>query len=247
MEKTKVTADEGFYFGIGIFETIAVENGFPMLLAEHLERLAEGIAFFGLKQSVDREEVLEYLDAPSLAEEKKHGALKITVTAENKLFQLRKNHYTKEQYEKGFILEFSDIRRNETSPLTYHKTLNYGDCILEKRKARSLGADELIFLNTRGEICEGCTTNIFFVKDGKITAPPLQCGMLPGVMRRHVYEQAKKRGIELTERVLYPKDLEEFDQCFVTNSLLGIMPVKRFGEKIFASDKGQILHFVEDF
>lgn len=247
MEKITIAADEGFYFGLGVFETIAVEDGVPMLLAEHMERLSAGIAFFGLNQSVNEEEVLAYLAGFPLAEEKRHGALKITVTAENKLFQMRKNHYTREQYEKGFILEFSDVRRNETSPFTYHKTLNYGDCILEKRKAKSLGADELIFLNTRGEICEGCTTNIFFAEKGKIVAPPLQCGMLPGVMRRHVYEQAGRHGVEITERVLYPEDLQDFDACFVTNSLLGVMPVKRFGEKKFEGGSAQFLHFVEDF
>ncbi|MGN0275579.1 MAG: aminotransferase class IV [Hominisplanchenecus sp.] len=231
----QITADDGFYFGLGVFETIAVEQGRPLLLTRHLKRLEEGMAFLGLHRKVDGAEILSYLEQYPPSEEKRHGALKITVTEENVLFGLRASHYTGEQYRKGFVLQFSDIRRNETSPFTYHKTLNYGDCILEKRKARSLGADELIFLNTRGEICEGCTTNIFFGREGKLTAPPLTCGMLPGVMRQLVYEKAAVRNMEITERILYPQDLKDFDECFVTNSLLGIMPVQKFGSQNFPS------------
>ena len=56
-----VLADDGFYFGIGVFETIAVEEGIPQLLAWHLERLRDSLAFFGIDQSVEEQEVLAYL------------------------------------------------------------------------------------------------------------------------------------------------------------------------------------------
>lgn len=227
--------DDGFDFGIGVFETIAVENGKPVFLKEHLERLAAGSAFFELEQTVEEGEILEYLETVRESEGWSHGALKIAVSAFNRLFSIRPNTYTKEQYERGFVLGFSEIRRNETSPFTYHKTLNYGDNILEKRRAHEKGIDEPVFLNMKGEICEGSTTNIFFAGNGKITAPPLKSGMLPGIMRRFVYEQAKQNGMELEERVLYRDDIGEFDECFVTNSLLGVMSAARLGEREFFS------------
>mgnify|MGYP000553325310 FL=1 len=65
-------------------------------------------------------------------------------------------------------MDFSSVRRNETSPLTAYKTLNYGDCILEKRGAGKAGVDERIFLNTRGELAEGTLSNVFFLKEGKL-------------------------------------------------------------------------------
>ncbi|MFR3423869.1 MAG: aminotransferase class IV [Lachnospiraceae bacterium] len=188
-----VLADDGFYFGIGAFETIAVEEGIPQLLAWHLERLRDSLAFFGIDQSVEEQEVLAYLSACPQSEEKQHGALKITVTAQNKLFGLRKNTYSEEQYQKGFRLGFSEIRRNETSPLTYHKTLGIADNIMEKRNAKKSGLDEKIFLNQKGQISEGCTTNIFFIQDDKLVTPPVSSGMLPGVMRRYVIKEAGRR------------------------------------------------------
>ena len=238
-----VLADDGFYFGIGAFETIAVEEGIPQLFAWHLERLRDSLAFFGIDQSVEEQEVLAYLNACPQSEEKQHGALKITVTAQNKLFGLRKNTYSEEQYQKGFRLGFSEIRRNETSPLTYHKTLGIADNIMEKRNAKKSGLDEKIFLNQKGQISEGCTTNIFFIQDDKLVTPPVSSGMLPGVMRRYVIKEAGRRGVLLEEKELYPEDISKFNGCFVTNSLLGMMPAASFGEQKF--DTAKVLHFIE--
>lgn len=231
--ETLIKPDDGYYFGIGVFETIAVEQGRMVLCSEHLARMAEGISFFGLGRTVEEAELLEFLEKQKESEGWKHGALKVTVSRENCVISLRPNTYTAGQYAQGFAMDFSEIRRNETSPFTYHKTLNYGECILEKRKAHERGLDELIFLNSQGQICEGCTTNIFFGKQGKVFAPPLSCGMLPGVMRQFVYEQAEKAGNPVTEQVLYPEDLEGFDECFVTNSLLGVMSGTRLGKYCF--------------
>ena len=159
-----------------------------------------------------------------------NGVLKLTVSKENITITSRKNTYTTEQYEKGFELEYSNIRRNETSPFTYMKTLNYSDCIWEKRKAKENGFDEPIFLNTKGEICEGATTNIFFVSKDKILTPPVSSGLLNGIMRQYIMKIAN-----VEEGIIRPENISEFTEIFLTNSLLGIMPVKRLGEHTFNS------------
>lgn len=223
----QINLDEGYQFGLGVFETIAVERQTPLLLEEHLRRLGRSIEFMGFRWNVDKDirgRMAEYLEVHPM----EHGVLKIMVSGENVLFTSRNNPYHEERYKKGFIMDYSQVRRNETSPLVYHKTMNYGDCILEKRKAAEKGLDELVFLNTRGEICEGTSTNIFFVKDGKLYTPKLSCGMLPGVMREYIC-----RTEQVEECVICPSDVAVFEECFVTNSLMGVMPVIRLGEKIF--------------
>lgn len=217
----RINLDEGYQFGIGLFETIAVEKGNPLLLGEHLERLRKSMEFLGLKRNLAEGEIEAYLAAHPM----EHGVLKIMVSKENMVFTCRQNPYTEERYQKGFTMDYSQVLRNQTSPLVYHKTMNYGDCILEKRKAAERGLDELVFLNTRGEICEGTSANVFFVKNGRIDTPKLSCGMLPGIMRGYV---CSKEQVE--ERIIYPADVKGYDECFVTNSLMGIMPVTRIGE-----------------
>ena len=55
-----------------------------------------------------------------------HCALKLMLTKENAVYSLRANHYTPKNYEKGFTMDVSKVKRNETSHLVYHKTMNYG-------------------------------------------------------------------------------------------------------------------------
>ncbi len=234
----EIELDNGFQFGLGAFETIAVEQGKPIFLDRHLKRLERAADFFGLgtlkKRGITRETVAEYLE--NLEKENKaelrHGGLKIMLSEKNVVFQMRLNHYMPEMYEQGFVMDFSSVRRNETSPLIYHKTMNYGDCILEKRAAASRGMQESIFLNTKGEIAEGTVSNIFFVRQGELITPKKSCGLLPGIIRGYLLDTEKVK-----EGVIRPEELEQFEECFVTNSLMGIMPVKRLGTVTFAQSE----------
>ena len=157
-----------------------------------------------------------------------HGVLKIVCSAENMFFQMRKNIYSEEDYAKGFVTDISKVRRNETSPLVYHKTLNYGDCILEKRAATAAGINEKVFVNTKGQISEGTVSNIFFVRKNMIYTPQLSCGLLPGILREYVMSK-----FSVVETIIYPDELMYYEECFVTNSLMGVMPVKQLGNICF--------------
>lgn len=223
-------ADEGYFFGIGAFETIAVENGQPVFFEMHLERLQRAMNFLGLPSCMReiRQKAAQALSKTQM--QTGRNVLKIAVSAENIVVSTRKNNYLAADYEKGFTADYSTVRRNETSEFTYHKTLNYGDCLFEKRRAKARGIDEPVFLNMKGEICEGASTNIFFVKDAGLYTPPVNCGLLPGIMRNYVLEH-----YPVTERVILPQEAASFDEMFVTNSLLGIMPVRKLGKKEFSS------------
>ena len=101
------------------------------------------------------------------------------------------------------------------------KTLNYGDCILQKRAATARGIDEPLFLNTKGQVAEGATSNIFAVIQGEVVTPPVSCGLLPGVMRDFALRVTGAK-----ERPLSPEELMQADEVFLTNSLMGAMPAR---------------------
>ena len=227
----KIELDQGYQFGLGAFETIALEHGHPIFLERHLNRMEKAAEFLKLgsleSRGITCEEVLDYL-VNIAEEEKQHGVLKIMLSEKNVVFQVRGNHYREEQYRQGFVMDFSEIRRNETSPLVGYKTMNYGDCILEKRAAAEAGMDERIFLNTCEEISEGTVSNIFFVRGGKLETPAMGCGLLPGIIREYLCETE-----EAEETVIYQEMLNHYEECFVTNSLMGIMPVKQLGDRTF--------------
>lgn len=225
-----ILPDQGYFFGMGAFETVAVENGRPVFLKEHYERLFHAMEFLHLERSAEEleEKVGRALDDPFMQTGRK--VLKITVSEKNLLVTTRENTYEEKHYRKGFTADFSCVRRNETSPFTYHKTLNYGDCLREKHLAHERGVDEPVFLNTRGIIAEGASSNVFFVKKGEIFTPSVECGLLPGIMRDYICRTNQVREIEV-----YPEETETFEEMFLTNSLLGVMPVAALGNHRFPS------------
>lgn len=126
-----INIDDGFRFGLGLFETILVLDNKAVFLKEHLHRLQESMNYFKIQKHIDEDAFLKFLE-----KDQKEGKsiLKATVTSENFLLERKDYHYKKKDYQEGFSLKKSFILRNETSPFTYHKTLNYGDNILEKEK-----------------------------------------------------------------------------------------------------------------
>lgn len=87
------------------------------------------------------------------------------------------------------------------------------------------GVDEMLFLNTRGELCEGTITNLFVtMPDGRKVTPPLSCGLLPGVLRADLLDSGA-----VTEAVLTPDDLLRATTIEMGNSLRGLIPVTLAG------------------
>ncbi len=224
--RTMVNIDEGFLYGLGAFETVALENGRFVMLDQHLERLRKTCGFLGFTVSDDA--IATELDA--LAHRSGRFACRITATPDNVVASCRENPYAQPIWQRGFDCRISSVRRNETSPLVAHKTLNYAENLLEKRAARKDGFDEPLFLNTRGFATEGATSNFFAVIDGHLVTPDEGCGLLPGIMRGWVLERtrAQRRPIDAGE-------LARAEEIFLTNSLFGIMPVRSLEGRVLPS------------
>jgi branched-chain amino acid aminotransferase len=122
----------------------------------------------------------------------------------------------------GLAAVFSSIRRNESSLLSRVKSLSYADNVLARLDARRRGADEAVLLSTAGEVCCASAANLFVIKGGTVTTPPLESGALPGVTRRCLLELAAARGITVREAPVLPEDLRDADEAFLTNTVIGV-------------------------
>ena len=226
-----IELDEGYSFGLGLFETILFYKGKPIFLDEHLARINKSITDLELKiEKLKKDEVFQYLNNNKNTLE--YEVLKIVLSEKNRIFLKREYTYTEKDYQKGFSLNISKVRRNETSIFTFHKTLNYGDNILEKRKSKKLGYDEPIFLNSKNQITEGATSNIFVVVEDKIYTPKLSCGLLNGIVRQYIISN-----YDVIESEIDLEFLNNADEIFLTNSLFGIMPVNNLEKKVFKSQE----------
>lgn len=230
--------DRGLLYGMGLFETIGVYGGSPADPDRHLSRLFASARELGLEVPFSQGDLAGMVRRTAVENGLERGGVRLTLTAGTDpggpvvSIAARESPYRPDQYLEGIRAGFSSIRRNQHSPLVRHKTLNYLENILARREAGSAGWGEAFFLNTLGNLAEGAVSNIFLVKGGKVVTPDLASGVLPGITRRRVIEACAGAGLPVEERVVRPAELIRSGECFVTNSLMGVMPVVLVGEAV---------------
>jgi len=207
--------DEGLQFGIGFFETILIREK-AYFLKEHLQRLNNSLKKFGLENYVPFEAVEKLIQARSL----KNTALKIIATEKNIFAMTRPISYNLETYQKGRKVTISNVIKSSHSKLLTHKTLNFGENILELRKAKESGFDDCLFLNEKGHITESAVANLFIIYKDKILTPPVSDGLLPGIIRQKVIEN-----FTVYEEHITKEQLKSSQGGFLTNSLLGVAAI----------------------
>ncbi|MDF1741780.1 MAG: aminotransferase class IV [Verrucomicrobiales bacterium] len=222
--------------GQAVFETLAVYEGRIFAAERHWKRLARGAERFGLKNPATPElesEIAKVIEANDLSSLAKARA-RLTLTAGEPAGRFenlpeRTNLIIEvsaaPSYAETASLITLPFARNEHGALYGVKTINYGENVIALRLAREAGADEAIFPNTAGDVCEGTWSNLFCRLDGKITTPPLESGCLPGVTREIILELASEMGIEIQERSIAIKDLDRVEAAALTSTLREIQPV----------------------
>lgn len=227
MIEEKISLDSGFFFGRGAFETILVKEK-PVFFGEHIQRLNGGLSTLGVNKKITEAEVYEAIQKLHC----KNCVLKIMVSEKNTVIKTREIIYKQSDYEQGFSLGLSEARRNAHSNLTYVKSFNYVENIIERDKIISKGYNEVLFLNTEGFISEGAVSNIFFIENGVIFTPKVKCGLLPGIIREFVLKNSLAMGFKIEEGEFTLERLIEAEGVFITNSIMGIMKVVKIEDKV---------------
>jgi branched-chain amino acid aminotransferase len=233
-------ADHGFLLGDGVFETLRSYGGRLPTLREHLERLASGAQVLGIwHPPLDELErgTGEVLVASGLA----NARIRITVTSGTGPPGLGRGEGP------GTVLISAARLRawpptatavvapwphDERNPLAGVKTTSRADTVMGLAYAREHGADEALFLNGRGDVCEATTANVFAVQDGNVATPPLSAGCLPGITREHVLRICAELGVEAGESDLPRAALHDADELFLTSSTRGVQPLVRVDETV---------------
>ena len=143
--------------------------------------------------------------------------------------------------EEGLVLSIAQsLRRNPLDALNpAWKTGNYLNNLLCLREAKSRGADDVVILNQSDEIAEASTSNIAFIKNGRVITPPLSAGILPGITRDRILKSVgKSAGLTVEERAVTPADLPAMEECFLTSSTKDIQPVGAIDDHRFPVGEG---------
>lgn len=162
--------------------------------------------------------------------------------------------YPVEYYEKGLTVILLDEQKlNPYDLQAGHKTLNYFSRIAGLREANRRGAGEAMWFNVHNYLQSGSTSNVFIVKNKTLITPPTnvelrdpkvaeiakypKSAVLPGVTRAAVLELAQKAQIDTRLASIDVNQLLEADEVFLTNSIMGVMPVCRIERASIGTDK----------
>lgn len=243
-------ASEGIQFAYGLFETVRVDNGRPEQLEAHLDRLNMGLERIGLNYTLTQ--AMLYVGFNRLMHHVtlKSGVLKIVALrrgADLALAEvdvqlyLRVNPYRNLLIndEKPYLLKVSTFTKNSRSPMAGLKWVGYADHVIERERAIKDGFQDVLFLNENDQIAETSTANLFWLKEGVLFTPALECGILPGVMRLNVINAAKTLELSVHEGRFSLQDLREADCVFVTNSLMRLLKVTGVGDVYFTEKSAE--------
>ncbi len=197
-----------------LIETIRIiKNKGYFLMDLHLRRLKKSCDFFKFNYNLKKikKNLLKIRDDNDYK-------IRLLVFPDGN-FKIEKFLYIKNKRE---LITFSEYKTDPENIFFYHKTTKRGIYENELKKARKKGFYDVIFLNKKNELTEGCISNIFIRKGKKFFTPPVKCGLLPGVYREYLL---KKNPDKFKEKVLYAKDVFNADEIYLCNSVEGLKRV----------------------
>lgn len=233
------------HYASAVFEGQRAYGGRVFKLSDHSARLINSARILGFELPWSREEI----DAACMATMKANnlencymrpiawrGSEQMGVAA-----QRTKPHmaiacwewgayFGAEVLEKGLRLDIAKWRRPApyTAPTSSKAAGLYMICTLAKHEAEARGYNDALMFDWRGQVAEATGANIFFVREGKLHTPTPDC-FLDGITRRSVIDLAKRRGVEVIERAIWPEELESFEQAFLTGSAAEVTPIAEIG------------------
>lgn len=231
--------DRGFLFGDALFEAILIHRGKPFRWDEHYLRLENGAEFLKFNTIPASKELREATAELLTRNQVSEGIMRLSISrgvtergyspknARNPAVVISLHPAAKANWEElpQWNVITSSIRVPANDPLTAIKTANKIHHVLARAEADAAGAREAILLNSEGNLAEGTSCDIFWIKDDVVHTPTLACGALPGVTRALVLELCRRSNVLTREGKGTTEDLASADGVFLTMTSFGIVEV----------------------
>lgn len=239
--------DRGFLYGDAIFETLRSFSKKPFLLSEHLKRLKASLKLIGIELPLTDDNIACAINKLHELNNLSDAYIRITVSrgvAKGGLFATQGCEptilivvkefvpYSKRLYDEGMSVLLIESKRDPSAICARIKSSNLLETICSHLEMEGQ-IDEAILMTEARQILEGSISNIFVVNDETLITPPVEAGLLAGVTRAFLLSLAKMNGIKGMEAGISLDHLLHSDEAFLTNSLMGIMPISR----VYLKDK----------
>ncbi len=257
--EVNVLQNRAFRFGDAIFETILIRDGQPNFLADHLERMIDGMEILGFEfdPAVWIPKITAQLNR-TLAENSLHEFARVRIT----IFRSGTGAYLPTTDIPSFLIEATKLISDPwtltpyrkvgiyhhipitPSPLTRIKSANSLPYVMAARFAKQNKWDDALLRSSDGFIIEASMANLFVLHAATVFTPPVFGGCLPGIMRKQIIRVLKDNQTNIVEKHLTTLDLNAADEVFLCNSIRGIIPVRQIVDSNFKPRKDQLAPYI---
>ncbi|MEV0947721.1 aminodeoxychorismate lyase [Rhodococcus sp. NPDC049939] len=227
--------------GDGVFETLLVRGGRALKLEPHLARLQTSARALGLPNP----NPVEWREAVKIAEQEwgdeREGAMRLVLSrgresggaetafvtvapVSERILQARRTGVSVLMLARGFSV---DLSASAPWQLLGAKTLSYATNMAALRYAATLGADDVIFVSSEGNVLEGPRSTVLIAREKTLLTPPPDHGILPGTTQQALYEVASDRGFRCEYAALRPADLIAADGVWLISSVTTVARVRK--------------------
>ena len=250
--------DSGFLLGDGVWEGIRLHQSKLIFIDEHIDRLFNSAAGISLNISLTKSEIINEINKVLLKNSMNEDVhIRLIISRGDKITPYQNPNanvgpinfviipeYKKtdpKTYQNGVVIgRVPIIRPAENILSTHFNTLSKLNCILASIEANKLGFDEGIMNDPNGNISTCNSTNLFFIKRGKVlTSKGEYC--LNGITRGKAIEICKINNIPISEEDFTFDDIADCDEAFVTGTFAGIIPVSKIENKNLKSTNSDSL------
>lgn len=255
--------DAGLLHAAGVFTTMRAYAGKVFRLEQHLKRLRGSCKSLAIPLPYSDEQLIKAVGELLVKNELGNARLRLTVTRGHLAGADRPGEvvpmvlltgaelvpYPEDYYRDGMTAAVEDKQKlNPYDVQAGHKTLNYFSRLAALRTANQRGAGEAMMFDVHNYLQSGAISNVFVVREGMLLTPPTQeemtegmpyprSAVLPGVTRTAVLELARAEGIEIRGAAIPIDALLGAEELFITNSIMGVMPVCRIERKGIGEEK----------
>ena len=245
----------GLLNGWGLFTTLRIFEGQPFAFEKHWKRLEKDAARTGMPFLYDREKVREQVAQVLRANHVKEGCARIYMVYNTVGFWRSDEPFSDVDliiysadlpgYREPARLGLAAHGRHAASPLAGTKVTSWLVNVWHLKQASKAGWDEVVLLNERGEVAECTAANVFCVKDNTIFTPPLSSGCLEGITRSTLLEIGPGAGAPLVEKTLFPEDLYQADEMFISSTNRSVLSVGEVNGHKLAAAPGPVTQKIE--
>jgi branched-chain amino acid aminotransferase len=225
----------GLLSGWGVFTTIRVVDGVPFAFERHWARVSRDAAALHVPLPADSETVHRRVLDLIEANQAFHSTLRLCVVRNGggvwegpslgRASDLIALTADSKHWGPGARLAYVKYARHAACEFAGAKVLSWAMNLTWLEGAQARGFDEVILLNERGEVSECTSANIFAAHGDDVWTPPLSSGCLPGITREVLLNDIHVPGIRVTEKTLFPNELESADEVFITSTTRNLLSV----------------------